>query len=365
MYCKGSLPKDKYTALDALISDTKRGNLYTGNCKFAIIHDLVKAAVNAPAEKPALSKFDKIATSRIFGKPLAVGIMLLSFVAAMIFAAPFMMLGGMIPSLLSEPLHNLLSGIGAPDMVTSFISELLPNIPSFALSMCGFVMGVTFAFSLIEEVGYMARMAFVFDSLMAKLGLQGKSICAFLMGFGCTIGGATGTRVIDNWGQRLLAITLVWSVPCAATWAVMPTLAQIFFGNGAILVLIGILLLMFVFMAITAKVFGNSLAPKKSRIGMIMELPPYHKPKWGNIFRTTFSKGLDIFLRAMKVISVVSIVFWLLSYSGTGNVESSIIYKIGTFIEPFTKLFGLGWQTFMAFIASAISKELHTENAIL
>lgn len=98
---------------------------------------------------------------------------------------------------------------------------------------------------------------------------------------------------------------------------------------------------------------------------MIMELPPYHKPKWGNIFRTTFSKGLDIFLRAMKVISVVSIVFWLLSYSGTGNVESSIIYKIGTFIEPFTKLFGLGWQTFMAFIASAISKELHTENAIL
>lgn len=223
--------------------------------------------------------------------------------------------------------------------------------------MCAFVMGVTFTFSLIEEVGYMARMAFVFDSLMAKLGLQGKSICSFLMGFGCTIGGAAGTRVIDNWGQRMLAMMLVWAVPCAATWAVMPTLATIFFGNGAILVLIGILVFMFVMIAITAKIFGNKLAPKEKRAGMIMELPPYHKPKWRHIFYTTFSKGGDIFIRAIKVISVVSLVFWILSYSESGNVESTIIYKIGVFIEPFTKIFGLSWQTFMAFVAGAISKE--------
>ena len=223
--------------------------------------------------------------------------------------------------------------------------------------MCSFVMAVTFIFSVIEEVGYMARMAFVFDSLMAKLGLQGKSICAFLMGFGCTIGGAAGTRVIDNWGQRVLAITLVWSVPCAATWAVMPTLAQIFFGSGSVLVLISLLLFMVVMITITAKIFGNKLAPKESRVGMIMELPPYHKPKWGHIIRTTLSKGVDIFWRAIKVITVVSVVFWFLSFTSTGNVEDSIIYKIGIAIEPFTRFFGLGWQTFMAFIASAISKE--------
>ena len=223
--------------------------------------------------------------------------------------------------------------------------------------MSGFVLGVTFVFSVIEEVGYMARIAFVFDSLMTKLGLQGKSICSLLMGFGCTIGGATGTRVIDNWGQRVLTIALVWAVPCAATWSVMPTLAQIFFGKNAIWVLISILLFMFVVMAVTAKVFGSKLSPKESRSGMIMELPPYHKPKWKNIFRTTLSKAWDIFVRAIKVISVVSIVFWLLAYTSDGNVENSIIYKCGTFIEPFTKLFGLSWQTFMAFIASAISKE--------
>jgi len=356
-YCKTQLPKESYNSLASVIADIRRGNLHTGNCKFALIHDLIKTAVNAPAVKPVLSKFDRIATSRIWGKPLAVGIMILSFVLSMILAIPLMVIGGAIPSLLSEPLYNLLSSTGLPGFITSFISQLLPNIVSFAFSMCGFVMAVTFIFSVIEEVGYMARMAFVFDSLMAKLGLQGKSICAFLMGFGCTIGGAAGTRVIDNWGQRLLAIALVWSVPCAATWAVMPTLAQIFFGSGAVFVLISLLLFMFVMMAITAKVFGNKLAPKESRVGMIMELPPYHKPKWGHIIRTTLSKGVDIFWRALKVITVVSVAFWLLSYTNTGNVEDSIIYKAGVFIEPFTKIFGLGWQTFMAFIASAISKE--------
>lgn len=356
-YCQEHLSKEKYNALSALIADIKRGNLHTGNCKFAMIHDLLKSAVNAPTTKPTLSKFDRIATSRLWGKPIAIGVMILAFVAAMIFAAPIMAVSSLIPTLLSEPLHNLLTSIGAPSMLDSLISTLLPNILSFAISMCGFVMGVTLVFSIIEEVGYMARMAFVFDSLMAKLGLQGKSICAFLMGFGCTIGGAAGTRVIDNWGQRLLAIILVWSVPCAATWAVMPTLAQIFFGKGAIFVLLGILLFMFIIMAITAKIFGNKLAPKEARAGMIMELPPYHKPKWGHIFRTTLSKGVDIFLRALKVITVVSLVFWLLSYTESGNVENSIIYKIGIAIEPFTRIFGLGWQTFMAFIASAISKE--------
>lgn len=356
-YCKSGLSKEQFASLTALITNTRRGTLHTGNCKFAIIHDLIKSAVNSTNNKPVLSKFDKIATSRIWGKPLAIGIMILAFAASMILAIPLMGVGMIFPSLMCEPLYQVLSDIGVPGIITSFVSQLVPNIISFAFSMCGFVMGVTFIFSVIEEVGYMARMAFVFDSLMSKLGLQGKSICAFLMGFGCTIGGAAGTRVIDNYGQRILAITLVWSVPCAATWAVMPTLAQIFFGNSGVFVLISLLLFMFVMMAITAKVFGNKLAPKESRVGMIMELPPYHKPKWGHIFRTTLSKGLDIFWRAIKVITVVSVVFWLLSFTSTGNVEDSIIYKLGVFIEPFTKLFGLSWQTFMAFVASAISKE--------
>lgn len=356
-YCKSRMNKEDYASLTASVADIKRGSLHTGNCKYAMIHDVIKNATSSSQKKPALSKFDRIATSKRWGRPLAIAIILGAFMLAMMIASPLMGVAFAIPSVATKPLASLMNGIGAPALLTSFVSQLIPNILAFAGSMCAFVIGATFAFALIEEVGYMARIAFVFDSLMAKLGLQGKSVCAFLMSFGCTIGGATSTRVIDNWGQRLLAMALVWAIPCAATWSVMPTIAQIFFGDGAALVLLSLLLFSFVLIGITAKVFGNTLAPKENRVGMIMELPPYHKPKWGHIIRTSFSKGGDIFLRALKVISVVSLVFWLLSYSETGNVESSIIYKIGIAIEPFTRIFGMGWQTFMAFVAGAISKE--------
>lgn len=197
----------------------------------------------------------------------------------------------------------------------------------------------------------------MFDTLMARLGLQGKSIMAFFMGAGCTIGGAAGTRVIDNWGQRVLAVALVWAVPCGATWAVMPTLASMFFGSGAILVMISLIVFMFVFMWITAKVFGNKLAPKEQRVGMIMEMPPYHKPRWGSLIRITLMHAWDIFIRALRVITVVTLVFWILSFSPDADPSSSLIYKVGVAIEPVTKLFGLSWQTFIAFLMSALSKE--------
>lgn len=88
-----------------------------------------------------------------------------------------------------------------------------------------------------------------------------------------------------------------------------------------------------------------------------MEMPPYHKPRWGHLVRHTLNRAWDIFKRAVRVIFLVALVFWILSYTSDGNVENSIIYKVGIFIEPFTKIFGLGWQTFMAFVASALSKE--------
>lgn len=82
--------------------------------------------------------------------------------------------------------------------------------------MLGFVFGVTLVFGLLEEVGVMARVSYVFDNTMGKLGLQGKSVMPFLVSFGCTMGGAAGTRVIDNWGQKVLTIALAWAVPCGA-----------------------------------------------------------------------------------------------------------------------------------------------------
>ncbi len=356
-WLKKEMPSETFAQLEEGIDQDGRGGIGTGSCKFAFIQGIIGGVVTSDKKRPVLSKFDRIATSPRLGKGLAVIAMVLALVLSMIVAMPIMGIGMLIPQFLSPALYTLMNGIGAPDFLEQLIAVILPNILFFAISMAGFVLGVTFVFSAMEESGYLARISFVFDSLMAKLGLQGKTICSFLMGFGCTIAGATGTRVIDNWGQRILAMSLVWSVPCGATWALMPTLAVIFFGYGAIFVMLGILLFMVISIIITARIFGNRLAPKSERTGMIMELPPYHRPKMKHVLRNTLAQGGNTFVRAIKVISIISLVFFFLSYSKDGQIENSLIYMIGEAIEPFTKLLGLSWQTFMAFIASGLSKE--------
>jgi ferrous iron transport protein B len=222
--------------------------------------------------------------------------------------------------------------------------------------MLGFVFGVTLVFGLLEEVGVMARISYVFDNTMGKLGLQGKSVMPFLVSFGCTMGGAAGARVIDNWGQKVLTIALAWAVPCGAAWATIPMLSTIFFGPGAVLVIVAVLFTMILHMWITARVFGGKLVKKEDRCGMIMELPPYHKPKWGALFRYVLGRTKETFVRVTKVILLVCGIFWLLSYSPEGG-NGGILYTIGVAIEPVTKIFGLPWQLFLSYVASAVGKE--------
>ena len=121
--------------------------------------------------------------------------------------------------------------------------------------------------------------------------------------------------------------------------------------------IVSLFLFMFLMMWAVYKIFGNSLSPKEERVGLIMELPPYHKPDFKNILYVTFQRTFDIFRRALRMISIVSIVFFVLTYGFGGKKESSILYRLGVLIEPVTMFFGLKWQAFVAFCASAISKE--------
>ena len=351
---KVSAVTDKVT-VKAFVERNKNGSLYTSDCKFAWIESLLSDTVTK--EKKGLhimSKFDRAAISGGFGKLIAIGIVLLGLVGSMIVAMPLMGIGGMIPSLLNPIVEN----IGLPAMLSSFISNTIITALGWVFSMAGFVFGINLVFGLIEEIGYMARVSYVFDNTMNKLGLQGKSIMPMLVSFGCTIGGAAGTRVIDSWGQKILTIALAWAVPCGATFAVIPTLASaIFGGTGAILVMLLLFAIMFVHIFITAKIFGRNLSPVEERTGLIMELPPYHKPRWGNLLRTTLLRMWDVFRKAFTVVVVVSAVFWLLTYSADGTAANSALYKFGNAIEPVTKFFGMGWQTFIAFLSSMVSKE--------
>ena len=350
------LAKDKMQELKKTVDLIDGAALTSGKVKFDVVHNLTSQVLTKKAEINGLSKFDKIATGRISGKILALVMVLLAFAVAMMVAAPIMGVAGMIPGKLSEPIGKALTGWGVHPFLVTLISVVLLNIIFFVLSMAGFVLGVNFAFSIMEEVGYMARISFVFDNMMRRLGLQGKSICAFFMGLGCTMGGVTGTRVMDNYGQRLLAMALIWSVPCASTWSVIPTLAAVFYGPaGAMLVTLTIVILMFLSIFIVSLIFGKKLSPKEQRTGIVMELPPYHKPRWGHIIRTTLIKGVDVFKRALSTVLIVSIVFYVLSYTWDG--KTSILMTVGQAIEPVTHVFGLKWQAFMAFISSMLAKE--------
>lgn len=346
---------DKYW-LNKLSGKAEQGSIFTSDCKFEWIDYILEGSVTkSKSASAALTKFDRAAISRRWGKPIAVGIILLGLVGSMIVAAPIMGIGTVMTAPLSALVTSLLSG--APGWVSDLICNTLILSLGWVVSMLGFVFGINLVFGYIEEVGYMARVSYAFDNTMSKLGLQGKSMMPLLVGFGCTIGGAAGTRVIDSWGQKVLTIAMVWSVPCGATFAVIPTLASAFFGWGGILVMLLLFAIMFVHITITAKIFGRKLSPKEERTGLIMELPPYHKPKWGALFRRTLNNVWEIFKKAFIVVFSVSVVFWLLSYSADGIAANSILYKVGVAIEPVTKFFGMRWQAFTAYVSSMVSKE--------
>ena len=349
-----NLPDEVMGKLKSLAGSGK-GAIATGECKFAWIDSVLDGAVISSKTSVSLGKLDRIYTHKFWGKPAVVLTVLLGLIASFIPALPVMGVGMGVDAL-KGVVATALANAGCPAFVMGLICDVCIQSLSYVIKMLGFVFGVTLVFGMLEEVGVMARISYVFDNTMGKLGLQGKSVMPFLVSFGCTMGGAAGARVIDNWGQKVLTIALAWAVPCGAAWAIIPMLSTVFFGAGAPLIIVALLLVMLLHMWITAKIFGATLVKTKDRYGMIMELPPYHKPKWGALLRYVFGRTKDTFLRVIKVVLLVCVIFWLLSYSGNGN-GSSILYRIGVAIEPVTKLVGLPWQLFLAFIASSVGKE--------
>ena len=351
-------PHKLSTAPEAVPGSSGEAVLAQSRAKYDWITRMLDGVTRTASPDYRLSKFDRVATSPVKGKFLCLGVVLAAFLVAMMVCVPVMSAAAMIPQLLYQPISALLNGWNVHPWLVSVFSMMLPNVLYFTLSMASFVFGVNLAFGFLEEIGFLARAAYQFDGVLSRLGLQGKAICPVLMGFGCTIGGACGTRVMDNWGQRMLAMAVVWAVPCGAIWGVIPVISGMFFGPaGTLLVCLLILIYMALMMWIVSRIFGRTLAPKENRSGMIMELPPYHRAHWKHILKEAFLKAWDIFKRALGTVTLVSLLFYALSFSGSGDIRSSLLYRVGTAIEPVTRFFGLGWQTFMAFVSSAFAKE--------
>ena len=351
---KNALPDEVMKHIEQQTKSSETA-IAAGECKFNWIDSILSGAVTETKTKTTLGRLDRIYTHKFWGKPAVVLTVLLGLLASFIPALPIMGIGSGV-DMVNGMIRSSLMETGTSAFLTGLLCDVLIQSLSYVIKMLGFVFGVTLVFGLLEEVGVMARISYVFDNTMGKLGLQGKSVMPFLVSFGCTMGGAAGARVIDNWGQKVLTIALAWAVPCGAAWAIIPMLSTVFFGAGAPLVIVALLLVMILHMWITAKIFGRKLVKTEDKCGMIMELPPYHKPKWGALMRYVFGRTKDTFFRVVKVVLLVCGIFWLLSYGGSTG-ENSILEKFGLAIEPVTKFFGMPWQLFLAFIASSVGKE--------
>ncbi|MCR5655732.1 MAG: ferrous iron transport protein B [Lachnospiraceae bacterium] len=340
------------------IPSSEKTTLAVSDARFTWIGKLLEGCVeNEKKPSELLTKFDKRAIAPGSGTAISIVMMIVALLGSMLVAIPFMGLGGATPSILNPVVDAICNGLGVSAEIAHFIKATLVTSLGWVISMVGFIFGMSFVFGILEEVGYMARVSYVFDRSMSKIGLQGKAIMPMIMGFGCTMGSTAGSKVIDSYGQRILTIAVAWAIPCGATFVVIPTLANAFFGGGGgMLVMLFIFLIMFLHVLVTAKIFGRKLNPVENRTGIIMELPPYHKPRWGFIFKNSLMRMWDVFKKAFSIEVIVCIIFFFLSYSSAG-IESSILYKIGTAIEPVSRFFGMGWETFMSFFAAMISKE--------
>lgn len=351
-------PESAERRIEAILGRHPDGAIAASGCRYAWIRELLsEAVVRSGPERERRNAFDRIATHPIWGKPIAVAAVLLGFVLSMIVAMPFMGgLSALIP-VTKSAVEALARSMGAPRVIVSLLTEAFAPGLYMSVMIAAFMFGVSLVFGFLEDVGFMARIAYSFDSLMSRIGLHGKSIMPFLLSFGCNMGGISGARVIDSQQQRLLTIAVSLAIPCAGIWGVVGLMSGLFFGLNAGFAVAGLFALMVLHMTLTSWVFGRKLIKGMDASGLIMELPPYHRPNWKTIFGYVRGRMLGTLRKALKIIMGVSLLIWALSYTSDGDASKSAVYAIGKFIEPVGLLFGMDWRLFTAFLMSALSKE--------
>ncbi|MBI9109457.1 MAG: ferrous iron transport protein B [Spirochaetales bacterium] len=354
---KNTLSAADWKSLKELLDKIENGQLITAGARYSWINDVLSSVVNREGESTAKRrgvKFDRAATHPVVGKMIALLIMVLSFAMAMIIVMPIMgLVQSVIPGLV-ELVRETFSGSSL--WFGSLLADgLIPGLFVAFMMLC-YVFGVYIVFGLLEDIGYLSRMAYVFDSSMSKIGLHGKSVMPLLMSFGCNIAGVTGTRVIDSWQQRMVTLVLVSIVPCMALWAVVSFMGTIFFAAAMPLVVLSLLLVMVLHISLTSAVLRKFVV-KGETTGLIMELPPYHKPNWRTIWGHVWVQVKAFLKRAFTLIAALSIIVWALSYQQDGNMGNSILASIGRFFDPISSFLGLDWRLFIALLAAIIAKE--------
>ncbi|MCX6030302.1 MAG: ferrous iron transport protein B [Chloroflexi bacterium] len=355
---KATLPEVIWTRIHTLLMQHEDAYLDIAGGRYEWIGRMMRAAVTRPkaGAVSVTERLDRIATHPLAGLALLLGILGLAFWLTFAVATP-------IASWLAAQV------LGALDAVAAAVLSWAPAW-LFGLVSDGLIHGVGTVFTFLpilviffavlgalEDVGYLARGAYVMDRFMHLMGLHGKSFMPLFLGFGCNVPAVLGSRIIEDRRARLLTILLAPLVPCTARLAVIAFLAPAFFGSQAALVSWALIAANLLVLAI-AGIAVNKLAFHGEHTAFIMELPLYHVPNGRTVGLYVWNNTVSFVRKAGSLILIASMVVWALSSLPSGDVNRSILAFIGRLLEPAGRLMGLGdWRVIVALLTSFFAKE--------
>ena len=314
-------------------------------------------------------KIDQIVTNRILGLPIFACVMFLVYWIAMGPFGSFLtdwtndVLGG---EWLTEGSRAIMENLGASDWLTGLVSD---GIFAGVGAVLGFVPQMLVLFlmlCILEDCGYMARIAFIMDRIFRRFGLSGKSFIPMLVGMGCGVPGVMASRTIENERDRRMTIMTTTFIPCGAKMPIIGLIAGALFGGSGLVATsayfigIGAIIVSGIMLKKT-KMFAGDPAP------FVMELPAYHVPSITNVLRGTWERAWSFIKRAGTVIVLSSVVIWILNslsfeggfhYLGEDSEGASILENIGNLFAWIFAPLGFGtWQATVATILGLVAKE--------
>lgn len=334
--------------------------------RFSFIDKVCEEAVIKPKESKEHArsiKIDKVLTGRFTAIPSFICIM------ALVFWLTFGVIGSYLSDLLEMGIEWLtgvvdtgLTAYGINDVVHSLIIDGVFAGVGSVLSFLPIIVTLFFFLSILEDSGYMARVAFVMDKLLRKIGLSGRSIVPMLIGFGCTVPGVMASRTLPSERDRKMTILLTPFMSCSAKLPIYALFTSAFFPQNGTLVMIGLYFTGIIIGILYAYLLKGTKF-KGDPVPFVMELPNYRMPGLKNVWQLLWEKAKDFISRAFTVIFVATIIIWFLqSFDIHLNVvtesQNSLLAIIAGFISPaFAPLGFSGWQISTALITGFTAKE--------
>ncbi|MBO4343420.1 MAG: ferrous iron transport protein B [Clostridia bacterium] len=323
----------------------------------------VKKVNSETKEQIRSEKIDKVLTSKYFAIPIFLCIMVFGFWLT------FGPVGGTLSNLFSlgiEKFTDMLNSVltkaeVAPALKSLIIDGICSGVGS-VLSFLPTIVVLFFFLSILEDTGYMARIAFVMDKLLRKIGLSGRSFVPMLIGFGCSVPAIMATRTLSSERDRKMTILLTPFISCSAKLPIYAIFTQVFFPNHAVLVMSSLYFGGIVVGIITANIL-NRAKFKGKPIPFVMELPSYRFPSYKNVILHMWEKAKDFIVKAFTIIFMATIIIWFLQafnykFDFVSDTSESMLASIGKFLSPlFAPLGFSSWKSVTALITGLTAKE--------